>query len=329
MMGTTMAIDDGGQPGPAEPVPELEARPGARLGVRSPEIDAALAELGGTVTARPDGAEWTPPDRAAGRIRVHHARGPVRAADGALAAAAAELRRRATHVMIEACDRLSTREGEYAALGRITGRMGGAPFEVHVGVVLGDTSYAELHVLARRPDLIARFRRLARELVAGYELGLGDLRRRRFVYRPPPGWVGEAHHRATAWRAPDHPRRHGIITVADAMPERGGSIAEATADALAACSFPLDPGSRRRVKLEHAAGLRGDYCEALAAGGDRLFEVIALGDDRYIYRVAMEAAVDELAARRTILEALVESIEPLPSPRHRPGSTPSLSHWAE
>jgi hypothetical protein len=312
-------------PEPASPA----ARPALRLGVDSPEADAALTALGGTVAIRPDGAEWRPDDPDAGRVRVVHDLGPLGVADAAVQTATAELRARATGVAIAESRRLVSREGEYARLGRIAGRLGDAPFELHVGVVLGDASYAEIQVLARHDDLIPRFRRLAAELVAGYQLGLGDLRRRRFLHQTPPGWDQQVRHAATVWIAPDHARRHGVLTISDAIPERACSRDDAVADAFAGCSFPLAPATRRRIALTTAAGLRGDYVAVVARTGDRIIEVVALGDGRYVYRLALEAALDGLTARRRLLEAVVASIEPLPAPRARPRATPGLAHWAD
>lgn len=301
----------------------------ARLGVRSAAADATLAALGGTVAATAAGVAWTPPDRDAARIHVHHARRPLRGADHALVDAVAELRDHGGDAALVASQRLVTHEGEHAILGRITGHLDGARFELHVAVVIGGESYAELHVLARQPGLFAGFRDLAVELVLGYELGLGALRRRRCVYQPPPGWTATDAHRATVWRAPDHDRRHGVITIADAAPLRSDGADGAAAAAIAACGFAVDATPRLRAAITTRAGLRGDYVEVAARDRRRIFEVVTLRDDRYAYQVTMEADVDDLAARRRALEALVESLEPVPAPRRRRVEPTTLAHWAE
>jgi hypothetical protein len=197
--------------------------------------------------------------------------------------------------------RLVTAEGEYAALVTRTGTLAGRGYHLVYGYVFLDDYFSSLEGMCV-PELVAA----VEELVLGDVHLLGRVRRRRFNYSPPPGWVAEAGIFETRWLSPDAPANPAAIWVNPAL--------------------PLVPGLVRNMldKLDIAAQTPELFTtkHGLAAErfthGDSYFWFAS--DQDFLYSVRGESAPYEG-------HALVDSIEPIP--RVSQASGEGLQHWID
>src|SRR5215470_11389297 len=212
-----------------------------------------------------DGFILVPPGGlAAGPIRLREKLPlrPLRAfVDDALREGGAEA---ASAAHIGPLSRFMTLEGESA--GQVTvvfALPGGETLERTFALVAGEDICAVIDGATARPDDFARYRQVIRDLAESYYLGLGELRRRRYDYAPPPGWEGLARPYVTVWYAPGFPRAAAFISVFDARPHAGApvevedrslSIENNLIDARIAESLSLPGGLEGR--LERGSGLQ-------------------------------------------------------------------------
>ena len=256
-----------------------------------------------------------------GAIRYHEQRRPLRRIGDVVAGLTTP--DAYEHGAVGPVERFQTVEGEHAALVTIAGRVEDRAVERTVGMVVTGDAYSLTVGLALEPDEFPRFRAHVRELVERDTFMLG-VRRRCFVYAPPPGWHAI---RPTAlhvkWLPVDYPRDRAALDVYPALPVPDGerSFAEAF------------------VRL-HAHGAEVDACDPVSTpwlsggmwrvpSGELEQHVVVLEDDRYIYPVVLELPAD----RRDELETLrrvIDSIEPLPRPAGAaPRSAELFSQWCE
>jgi hypothetical protein len=194
-------------------------------------------------------------------------------------------------------ERLVTVEGEHGVLIAESGVLDRGPAERTVAVVYGDDFYTVLVGLARHPRGFDRIRGEVRRL-ARHDLHRLGVRRRRFLHAPPPGWHGFASGPLqTRWAPLDYPRRRAMIVVEPAVPIADGWDG--------AAGLPCDGAVRTR------AGLTGHRWRRDGRAGERR-ELVVLADRRYLYPVAIDRHLADVAAALTF-DALVDSIEPVPA----------------
>lgn len=275
-----------------------------------------------------DGFILVPPDGlTAGPIRIREKLPlrPLRAfVDDALREGGTEV---ASAARIGPLSRFMTLEGESA--GQVTvvfALPGGEALERTFALVAGDDICAVIDGATARPDDFARYRQAIRELAESYYLGLGELRRRRFDYTPPPGWEALARPYVTVWYAPGFPGTAAFISVFEARPRAGTSV-EVEDRSLSIENSLVDMRVTESLSLSGGLGGRLEQGNGVQ-DGKRIHVVRArLGDGRFDYIVQLNAAEDALPAARAAFDALLASIEPIPRPAGAPSA--HVLHWLD
>lgn len=221
-------------------------------------------------------------------------------------------------------DRLTTIEGEHAAVCTVEGIASGRPFLRCIGAVYGDDFYTKIDGGTSHPELFADFRQAVRELTSQASLGLGELRLRRFEYTPPAGWMGRKWAQNAHWHPLDYPNHMAGITVFPARPLRASapSLLHDVLDGRALSHFSTQlagQGSESEpVSLLTRRGLCGTRTRILGAFPDRVELVVCeaiLRDDRFEYAARLQAAPARASAAEEIFNTLVDSIVPIPAPQ--------------
>lgn len=267
-----------------------------------------------------DGVGLTPPEGAdAGAIRIRERVMPLARMRDVLAAARAEL---AGEVDASPIEPFATLEGELAAIATITAR--GAPART-IALVWGDHFYTRIDGVARtlEPAVVARG---VRDLAYYHALGLGELRRRRFEYAPPPGWRAYPRGLATEWFPPGYPNRAGFLSVFAARPlqETAATELDRVLHEMSWFAFAKTRGDGP-FELATDPGLTGQLWRLagqFGSGPPTAFEIAVLRDARFSYTTRLESHDPDDRER---FAALVRSIRPLPAPV-RPRETP-FGHW--
>ncbi|MCA9678059.1 MAG: hypothetical protein H6709_02695 [Kofleriaceae bacterium] len=263
----------------------------------------AFPPQGWTVRRRAGGALLVGPGGpASGMIRYTERAGPLRPAVAIVDAAGAPAG--FVREAIEPPERLVTDEGEHAALVTVRGRCDGAPMQLCFGIVFLDDSCAMAQGVAPTTSDPAPIRAAVRAVIVGDVHLRGRPRRRRVVYQPPAGWVGRAAG-VDAWYYPaDHPANPARVWIGAAVPSAPGLIAR-TAEHLGAELPPVT------APLSTRNGLRGQRIRLRGAAVESYLFALDDGTYAYLVRADVRAGGPELA----LIEALVESIEPVPGPR--------------
>ncbi|MFN0253671.1 MAG: hypothetical protein ACKV2T_42780 [Kofleriaceae bacterium] len=242
-----------------------------------------------------DGVMLTHPDGVAhGRIRIHH-RTNLPTLKTLLGEAA--------HVGVPidiAVRPITTHEGEYAVIVVLAyAHTGAVPYERHVALVAGEDAAIQLEGIATVNSRL--FARSFEELVHRARTGAAANRRRMYIYRPPPGWIGVRCTLSTRWLAPGYPRDRGSIEVHDAIPIHSRRLEP---DRDAESCTPITIG-----RLQGVWGATG----------------AALSDTRFRYEIEVD---DPRGEHRLIFGTLLRSIEPVPVPT--PSSVPTTDFgWAQ
>lgn len=270
------------------------------------------------VTHLADGLELSSPEgREHGAIRIRDRQAPLRSAR--------DLAARFTDAGELAIERVITAEGEYAAVTEIAGPR-------CLGFVFGDDFYTQLDGTAADPDRMTVVSRAVRELTRCYSLGLGENRRRRFLYEPPRGWSSCARGLVTRWMAPGFPADSTTLTVFPARPVKE-SVAGALDRELHEVSWvgfeKLAPHQTLAIRNRHGlAGISVRVTGRAPGGPVRRHDLVALEDDRFVYLMRLESAADS-AAEREELRPVWDSVEPLPEVERTLRSPVGIDHWVD
>jgi hypothetical protein len=285
---------------------------------------------GWTLQHLADGVALLPPEgRAIGAIRIRDQVRPLRRVRDVIDAAADELRASAEDVNVATPVSLATDEGEYGFLARITGTAGGVPFVRVLGLVYSDDFYHRIDGVTTSPQALEQLAELVRMLTVRSYLGLGERRRRRFLYDPPPGWTGMPRGLTTVWLAPGFPEDPATITVPPARPVADLAAGPATLEGL--LRETAWHGFRREWASPPApfvarAGLRGSRWTITGRAADGVTssrEVVALADARFWYVLRLDCP---RPTHEATFATLCESVAPLPLPAT---TVAELSHWAD
>lgn len=219
-------------------------------------------------------------------------------------------------------ERLTTHEGEHAALVTVAGRVEGRPAQRDIGFVLLDGAYARTGAVSFRPDDFAAFTALVRTLVRGDAHFAGE-RRRWFEHDCPEGWQARARGFHAEWYPIDFPREFAIIHVWPALPATRVGVG-LTADGW------REMGRDPAVAIASDHGLSGALQSSIgeADGGRRTRRVLAvLEDTRYVYPLRLETTVLDDGAHMESFRRLIRSVRPVP---HVGGTvSPFVELWAE
>jgi hypothetical protein len=215
---------------------------------------------------------------------------------------------------------LETAEGELASLAsaRLDGREG-VQTDLTVGVVFGEDWCFVVEATTSDPASFADLREAARTVTQTTFLGLGERRRRRYLYRVPAGWTEERRPRAMHYRPPGHPDVRGLIMIDDAMP-RGLSLDEEVERTYVLGGYEPrasdEPATAVRVAGGALTGMIRWY-RVSSGSGVVISARSELGDDRFLYRQHMFGSAEH---ERLLVDAFLEllySVEPLPRPWKR------------
>lgn len=233
-----------------------------------------------------------------------------------------------------------TAEGEYGAFSRVSARAGSERQVRFVGVVFAEDFAVTLEGKPGRVSTAPMLESVVRELLLKVTLGLG-LRRRRFLYEPPPGWQAVPSALTTAWYPPGFPADRAQIVVYPAEPTAVDPQQELT-QMLAA---ERDRGARIdgeivREPLEAAGGLVGHSWSFVLRGSDnasvyRELVVFSRGPYRYALKLESQGGRGGGTHRAEFL-AVANSVMAIPPagqqrigvPHTRAAST-ALQHWAD
>jgi len=229
-----------------------------------------------------------------------------------------EMRAGGAQAEIVRLERMQTQEGEFAGLATLRVQAGGQQFERSIGIVYADESYAKIDglYLAAHGE---RFRELIRNLILFYPLRLGHLRRRRYLFSPPPAdWQPIARGLAVRYVPKKFPLEYGILTVLPATP-LGTSPKTAAVDRF--LNEDMFGGIQRlgsptAEKVFSRHGLSGDLVSvACLRPGDPqriLVDTANLADARFYYQLRLETSEALAEAHRAAFLSVVRSVEPLP-----------------
>jgi hypothetical protein len=243
---------------------------------------------------RADGAELSGPDGATILLRAGVA--PIPTLRGAID------REVSPGAAVARLERFTTREGEPGALA--TGERWA------LALAIGDERAAL--AVGRGTGLD----HLVRTLGEHAYLGHGEVRRRRYVYAPPPRWRGLARPHSARWLHPASPRTDHVLTVFDARPTLATEpeisdrllISHSTHGCEVLAPRPL--GAARNAGGE----LAGTYAriDLIDRTGPRSIIRAALHDARFHYAVELAGPTVTVGRDLPTLEALVASIEAIP-----------------
>lgn len=227
---------------------------------------------------------------------------------------------------IVAPQRLTTAEGEHAAVVRLDGRIGQIAIRRALGVVYGEHLTAVADAMSAQPAHFDELEVVLRDGLYQAHLGLG-VRERRFVYARPAGWQGVAHALVAHFIPPDHPRNPAHVVVHPARP-RG-----APASALLAAMFEDQLGAIDELEIldedtvEARGGLRGRRwtLRSGAGGRARQHRAVVFEDAHYAYPLHCDRGAPDADA---VFDAVCASVEPLRAaapPRRRSATATRLA----
>lgn len=253
----------------------------------------------------------------AGRVRIQSGLRPLAPVVDLTQSLVQELRSSGAEAEIELLQKITTEEGEWAALARVRVKLDGLQLERTLCFVFGDDFYDKIdamYVFEHRK----RFRPFLRTLVQSYPLRLGNPRRRRFMYVAPASWQPVAHGLAVRFFPRRFPNEYGCITVLPAAPlvqsERGAVSERFLHEDLHADFTPQQP--EQQDKVTSNSGLLGNLHRraGLREGDSRPIHIdtAILRDTRYTYALRLETRAPNIESHRRMFLQVVRSVTAVP-----------------
>ncbi len=271
---------------------------------------------------RADQVQLRPPrERRVGEFRYRERYGPLRSARQVVAAKLSMPTPGIETLAVGDPEKLVTVEGEYAALVKLEAAVRSRPALRIMGIVFADTFTTLLDGISANPDYFDEFETIARDLVRRTVLLLG-VRRRLFLYQPPPGWQALPQVLVTNWYPPDFPANHARLIVFPAAPrlEAPAGILDALVAADRKRGIPIaSVTGPRHVESRHGLTGLSWHVETHPPEHGRLTRLLAVFEDRrYIYPLRLDVADSThpgpVEAGIATFEAVCDSVEPLPDP---------------
>ena len=230
-------------------------------------------------------------------------------------------------------ERMTTADGEYAAVVTALGGERGHPVRRDLGFVLTDDFFSSATATSRVPERAGELAALLRELVRHDVHALG-IRRRRYEYEPPPGYQPVRQALTVEWIPPDYPHNATTIIVYPANPRVGYAAADPTrvARELEQLGYAVH-GEASAVPVTSAGGLAGivqhiEFDGRGEAPGRR--STALLTDERYVYPVELTCrSPQRWADVGAAFLRLVQSIQPLPGPTAPAPLHEAFLHWMD
>lgn len=231
-----------------------------------------------------------------------------------------------------------TAEGEYATFVSISGRLAHWPLKLYLGIVFADDFVSLLRVLAWQPGALET---VARELLYRCRLGLG-VRRRRFLFEPPHGWLVKTEAQVVTFYPPDFPTNLTSVTVFPANPlplppqavfetwlekewEHGFVVSESLGPWPVASRYGVH-GSHFRITGRYSDD-KDDALDATPEADPAPWqrELVILQHTPYLYMIRLDtAALDRIDEHLALFRQLISSIQPVPLPV----AGEAMEHWA-
>ena len=218
--------------------------------------------------------------------------------------------------------RLTTDEGEHAAVVLTRGALDGSSAEVNFAFVFLDDFYSRFMTVALGGTLMP----LLEQLVLHDSHLLGHARRRRFVYTPPRGWQGVGDLFDTRFYPLDYPANPSRILVGAAVPAAPDLKGRLLAAMVGGIAKLADAELGPVTAVTTACGLEGQHYQ-LCARDHLHMHVVCLEDQTHLYLVRLDTREHDADANLDILRRLLATIEPIPRPRlsdHTP-----LAFWTD
>lgn len=232
-------------------------------------------------------------------------------------------------------ERFQTEEGEYAAYVVLSGHSGEVPTELSFAFVFGDDFYSRIVGAVRDPARFAQFRQAVRQIALSERLFLGQPRRRRYLFQPPPGWQGVNVGFEPSFLPPDYPNNPTSITVTPALPLQRSLQNSIGRNLLGLSEGDAPPAQLAREELP--SGLRAEYwhrptrqpAAGSSAAGPAIGIYVALMDDGvYMYSLRLIDGSAASGAGLALLKKLAASVEPLPQPQKSESLDEVAAFWA-
>ncbi len=235
-------------------------------------------------------------------------------------------------VEVEQVEVLTTYEGEYAALWTMIGTRGTLRLERTIAAVWGDFHCTRIDGATDDPSRYDAFRGAVRDLCYYHALGLGERRRRRFLFTPPPAWQGYARGLVGLWIPPGYPARDHMIRVFPAHAAGTQTPASALDRQLHEMSWAGFEQERAEkatpaVNDDGLSGVARRLVGRFRGGSRRFIDVTVLQDQRYYYPLRCDS-FDHDSLVEDAFAATVRSVKRLPAPVAVESSA-FLSHWSE
>ena len=286
-----------------------------------------------------DGVVLIPPaGSTSGGVRIREQQRPLRPLRALINTIVDDLaggppQRTALKLVVSPIRRLTTSEGEHAALFTIRAALPGQPeLARSVGIIVGDDSYTQIDGAASEPAATLACQEVVNFLTEHYFLGLGADRRRAFEYQPPPGWQPLRRSHGTSYYPPGYPKRAAIITAYLTRPTTI-SVPELTdrmvfMDALV--GVQRDPEEPARA-LKLASGLAGRLSRITGVhpiAGRVLFYQATLHDTRFTYIVDLQCTESTEHDSLQVFLDTAYSVQPIPANQTH-ASSGLLIQWAD
>ena len=227
--------------------------------------------------------------------------------------------------------RFTTLEGEHAAMAWLDS----GDRQAAVAVVVGDESAAT--VIARGPVAApggspeVALPDVVQQLAEHTFLGLGEIRRRRYCYRPPEGWRGLERPHAARWLHPGFPRIPHTLTVFDARPHLG--TGPEIADRLLFTDRThgqAKDGPQKLVPVQVESGLTGSIARiGFTRQGEHIAVVRAtLRDERFAYALELTGPSASIASDLPTFTTVLDSVAAIPE-RRMPDHSDRVLIWGD
>lgn len=212
---------------------------------------------------------------------------------------------------------LDTIEGEHASLATLRVEQDGTASEHTIGVVFGDDWCFVVEATTSDVLSFREMRAAARTITENTFLGLGAMRRRRYLHVAPAGWSAERRPRAMHYRLPDCDDTEGLIIVDDALPLGLSLEEEAERTYVLGGDAPRESDEpATAVKL--ADGLLNGlvrWYRVRTPNGTQIAARADLDDGRFLYRQHLFGPEEREPVLVEAFLEVVSSARPLPRPR--------------
>ncbi|MFN0249346.1 MAG: hypothetical protein ACKV2T_20845 [Kofleriaceae bacterium] len=235
------------------------------------------------------------------------------------------------HLAIGAADRFVNTSGEYVALATMSSQNADKFFQQTTAMAIGDDWFVQMDGVANVAAIAPKIAEIVRVLATTCYTGLGELRRRPYLYQPPAGWHGVGHACETIYYGPRHPRSRAVMRLFHARPVK--MTPSESQDRALHCETMLIQEKDAPVPAKNFTNWYGLYGEMIkesgldAAGRRVLVYKTMLVDKRFMYLSRLDTDADESAAVLPDYLKVLERVVPVPlvpQERHH-----AVIHWSD